>query len=245
MAKKQTMYTLLSGETYTRDMPASNALLRSGIAWGRFDELFTAAYWCGQTWQAGLQGVYRDITLGRTLAEETAACLLGGYGMPAEIGLAAYRRLRDRGMLTAAASAADIERHLAEPFIVAGRTVRYRFPRQKASYLEGCLAALSELHEEEMDDVGLREALVQMPGIGRKTASWIVRNRRNSSAVAVLDVHVLRAGQLLGLFGVNETPQRHYLSLEERFIDLASELDVPAWLLDAVMWQHMRLLRNA
>ena len=43
MAKKQTMYTLLSGETYTRDMPASNALLRSGIAWGRFDELFTAA----------------------------------------------------------------------------------------------------------------------------------------------------------------------------------------------------------
>lgn len=245
MAKKQTMYTLFSGETYTREMPASNALLRSGIAWGRFDELFTAAYWCGQTWQAGLQGVYPDITLGRTLAEETAACLLGGYGMPAEIGLAAYRRLRDRGILTAAASAAEIERHLAEPFIVAGKTVRYRFPRQKASYLEGCLAALPELHEEEMDDVGLREALVQMPGIGRKTASWIVRNRRNSSAVAVLDVHVLRAGQLLGLFGVNETPQHHYPSLEERFIDLASELDVPAWLLDAVMWQHMRLLRNA
>jgi thermostable 8-oxoguanine DNA glycosylase len=96
-----------------------------------------------------------------------------------------------------------------------------------------------------MDDVGLREALVRMPGIGRKTASWIVRNRRNSSAVAVLDVHVLRAGRLLGLFRQNETPERHYLSLEERFVDLASELEVPAWLLDAVIWQHMRLLRHA
>jgi thermostable 8-oxoguanine DNA glycosylase len=239
------MYALLSGETFRRDMPASDALLRSGIAWGRFDELFTAAYWCGQTWQAELHGFYRDVTLGRTLVEETAACLLGGYGMPAEIGLAAYRRLRDRGVLTTEASAAEIEKHLEEPFVVAGKTVRYRFPRQKARYLSGCLSLIKTLNEERMDDVGLREALVRMPGIGRKTASWIVRNRRNSSAVAVLDVHVLRAGRLLGLFRQNETPERHYLSLEERFVDLASELEVPAWRLDAVMWQHMRLLRHA
>ncbi|WP_198137890.1 hypothetical protein [Verminephrobacter eiseniae] len=35
--------------------------------------------------------------LGRTLAQEVAACLLGGHGIPAPVGLAAYKRLHERG----------------------------------------------------------------------------------------------------------------------------------------------------
>jgi endonuclease III len=123
--------------------------------------------------------------------------------------------------------------------------VHYRFPRQKASYLASCLAGLADLDENELDDMSLREQLTHLPGIGLKTASWIVRNRRRSLSVAVIDVHVLRAGRLLGLFDEHESPQRDYRSLELRFVDLAREIEAPAWLLDAVMWQHMRLLRNA
>ena len=40
--------------------------------------------------------------LGRTLAEEFAACLLGGHGIPAPVGIAAYERLRERGILCGA-----------------------------------------------------------------------------------------------------------------------------------------------
>ncbi|CCD86334.1 conserved protein of unknown function [Bradyrhizobium sp. ORS 285] len=241
----QTMYALVSGQTFRRDMPPAGAILNSGISWGRFDELFTAAYWCGQAWQAGLLGLYKRINLGRSLAEETAACLLGGYGMPAEIGLAAFERLRSNGLLTAGSSAEELERSLSEPFEINGHCSRYRFPRQKAKYLAVCLDQVEKIDETALDDAGLRSALTGLPGVGYKTASWIVRNRRNSSRVAVLDVHILRAGRLMGLFEGSQSPQRDYLVLEARFVEFAKEIDVPAWLLDAVMWQHMRLLRNA
>ena len=46
----QTMYALAFGKTFRRDMPSADAVLTSGITWGRFDD-FTVAYWCGQTWQ--------------------------------------------------------------------------------------------------------------------------------------------------------------------------------------------------
>jgi thermostable 8-oxoguanine DNA glycosylase len=241
----QTMYSVHAGTTYLRNMPTPETTLRSGLCWGRFDELFSAAYWCGQAWQADLHGHYRQIRLGESLAEETAACLLGGYGMPAELGLAAYDRLRGLGLLLGTPSASVIERNLEQPFVLSGRSVRYRFPRQKASYLASCLRDISELREDELDDLHLREQLTRMAGIGLKTASWIVRNRRRSTSVAVIDVHVLKAGRLLGLFEEHEVPQRDYLSLESRFVDLAEEIDAPAWLLDAVIWQHMRLLRGA
>lgn len=241
----QTMYVLAFGETYRRDMPPADALLASGIAWGHFDELFTAAYWCGQAWQADLLGLYRRIRLGRSLAEETAACLLGGYGMPAEMGLAAFERLRTRSLLSSSSSAAELERNLAEPFEIGGRSVKYRFPRQKAKYLAACLCDLEAIDEDGLGDAELRNMLTELPGVGYKTASWIVRNRRNSSYVAVLDVHILRAGRLMGLFQGGLTPQRDYLALEEKFVELAEELETPAWLLDAVMWQNMRLLRDA
>jgi thermostable 8-oxoguanine DNA glycosylase len=238
----QTMLTLLEGQTFALEMPEPDEFAVPGIRWGAFDELFTAAYWCGQTWQARVHGHFRDLRLGRSLTEETAACLLGGYGMRAELGLAAFRRLSDRAVLRSDVTAGEIEEHLAEPFAIGNRTVRYRFPRQKAAYLSVCLDRLAGIDEDSLDDVGLRSALMAMPGIGPKTASWIVRNHRYSGEVAVLDVHIMNAGLRLGLFSAEETPQRDYFDLEARFVGFASALSASACLLDAVMWKHMRLL---
>ncbi|WP_264048533.1 8-oxoguanine DNA glycosylase [Methylobacterium flocculans] len=241
----QTMFTVVGDRTHRLEMPPCSELIMPGIRWGAFDALFTAAYWCGQAWQASLHGQFRSLRLGRSLAEETTACLLGGYGMKAELGLAAFRRLRDRALLNGSAGAAEIERHLAEPFSVGGRPMHYRFPRQKAVYLAGCLDGLGRIDEEDLGDIELRKALMALPGIGPKTASWIVRNHRGSDDVAVLDVHILRAGQMLGLFAAHETPQRDYLAMEGRFIRFASAVNAPASLLDALVWQYMRLLRYA
>jgi thermostable 8-oxoguanine DNA glycosylase len=165
--------------------------------------------------------------------------------MKAELGLAAFRRLRDRALLDGAAPADEIERHLAEPFLIDGKAMRYRFPRQKAVYLAGCLEGLGRIDEASLGDIELRRTLMDLPGIGPKTASWIVRNHRGSDDVAVLDVHILRAGQLLGLFTGHETPQRDYLRMETRFIHFAAAVNAPASLLDALVWQYMRLLRYA
>ncbi|MFC5507910.1 hypothetical protein ACFPN9_21950, partial [Bosea massiliensis] len=134
----QTMHTLVGDRSLVLEMPRPDEWLMPGIRWGRFEELFTAAYWHGQAWQARVHDHYSQLKLGRTLTEEVAACLLGGYGMKAEIGLAAYRRIRDLGMLRPDVGAAALERVLSEPMTVQGRSVRYRFPQQKARYLASC-----------------------------------------------------------------------------------------------------------
>ncbi|SFJ77257.1 Thermostable 8-oxoguanine DNA glycosylase [Bosea sp. OK403] len=241
----QIMHTLVGERSLALEMPLPDEWIMPGIRWGRFEELFTAAYWHGQAWQAQMHNHYGSLKLGRTLAEEVAACLLGGYGMKAEIGLAAYRTVRDLGMLRSGVEPTRLELILSEPIMVRDRLVRYRFPRQKAQYLAGCMDALDQIDEASLSDTQLREALVGLPGIGPKTASWIVRNYRHSDSVAVLDVHIIRAGQFLGLFSKRETPQRDYRSLEARFLHFAEAIKAPASLLDALMWQHMRLLQYA
>ena len=79
-----------------------------------------------------------------------------------------------------------------------------------------------------------------LPGIGAKTASWIVRNHRGSDAVAIIDIHILRAGRHIGVFPVSWQPQRHYTQLECAFLKFAEALGVRASLLDALIWDYMR-----
>ena len=81
---------------------------------------------------------------------------------------------------------------------------------------------------------------MQLPGIGPKTASWAVRNWLESDEVAILDIHVIRAGILMKIFSPNHRPERNYLAMERRFLDLAMALNAKAGNLDALIWQQMR-----
>jgi len=233
------MYAATGEAIYSLLLPPPSAPVLPGIVWGRFDALFTPAYWCGQAWQHERLGTYSDARLGLDLREELAACLLGGFGMKAELALAAFRRLRDDGYLANKPSAYILEKALTEPFLVEGKFYRYRFPRQKAIYLAECLKQLEYLSEPTCD-LRLRDELAALPGIGLKTASWIVRNHRASNEVAIIDVHILRAGRLIGIFGSRKEPSQHYRELEAAFLDFSVAIDVPAGLLDGLMWDYMR-----
>jgi thermostable 8-oxoguanine DNA glycosylase len=79
-------------------------------------------------------------------------------------------------------------------------------------------------------------------GIGPKTASWITRNWLGCDQVAILDIHIIRAGLLIGLFKVDQKVERDYEAMEARFLAFAKALDVRPSLLDAVMWRSMRKL---
>jgi thermostable 8-oxoguanine DNA glycosylase len=241
----QDMYTIVDGELGVHTLPAPDVELLPGVCWGAFDEIMTPAWWAGQCWQQRLLNRYADLRLGRDLVEEVAACLLGGYGMPAELGLGAYEAVRNAGLLSLErwVCETEIEAVLSRPVRV-GHTFRsYRFPKQKAGYLAGCLRRLRNFVEPESDRA-LRDALATLPGVGLKTASWVVRNYRGSHAVAVLDVHILRAGRHMGLFPAQWTPQRHYRPLEAQFLAFAAAIATDAGLLDAVMWDFMRRIPN-
>lgn len=220
-------------------LPHPQQPLMDGVLWGALEAFPTPAYWHYQVVSRRLSGRPAPYRLGRSLIEEVGACLLGGHGIPATVGLAAYNSLRERSAFSGEAhSQATLEVWLREPLKIGERQVNYRFAAQKAKYLA---AALPKLREAPSFETGkeLRGWLLQLSGIGPKTASWIARNWLDADDVAILDIHIMRLGQVIGLFPREYTVERHYLELEELFLEFSTALGVRASELDAVMWHEM------
>jgi N-glycosylase/DNA lyase len=211
------------------------------VDWGSPVEYLSAAYWVERTkqWLETQACHSRPHRLGGTFAEEVAACLLGGHGITYESNVAAYKALRSAGLLSLndRADSGQFVSVLSAPLAIAdGRTIRYRFPNQKADRLEA--AFLRMAYEDPPSDPHMaREWLLTFPGIGLKTASWIVRNRYADADVAIIDVHVMRAGVRAGIFDASWTPARDYLLIESAFLQWARLGEVSASDLDAVMWR--------
>lgn len=212
--------------------------------WGHTWQLGTAAYWVGQ---ARVMDV-PNVRMGESLIEEVAACLLGGYGIPAEVGLAAFLAVKDSGLLEPkiAPSEKDIHSVLSQPLEVAGRSkmVRYRFAQQRASRLA---MALQRLCTEDVprDPLALRGWLMDIPGVGPKTASWIVRNVTDLDGIAVIDVHIRRAGVSAGFFLRRwRLPQDYWLH-EAAFQAVCLIARIPTSTLDVSIWSQMQSLGNA
>jgi len=238
--RHQVMYALHRGRLLALTLPPPEAEVLAGVPWGCFDVLLTPAFWAGRDWLHRLDPLYSATRLGSTLREEVVACLLGGYGIPAEVGLAAFRRLRDAGIIERSPPVGCIARLLEQPLTVGGRQVRYRFALQRAGYIAECLQRLPSEPDLPVDDRSLRTLLLELPGIGPKTASWITRNLRDSDDVAILDVHVCRACTAAQVFGADANPARDYFKLEDRFLEFARAVSARASHLDNVIWQTMR-----
>jgi N-glycosylase/DNA lyase len=218
-------------------LPSENAEVMDGVDWGDAGQPFTPAYWRALIHQEG--STPPQLRLGTSLLEEAAACLLGGYGIPAEVGLAAFHRLKERGQLLPGTCAVSILRSLQEPLEVAGSRVRYRFAGTKGQAVWELLERCKN-DEAPMEPMALRSWLVEGRGFGLKTASWVVRNHLGCDDVAILDIHLLRAGYLMGLFPAEVSLPRDYLELERRFIELSHLMGVRASLLDACIWAQMK-----
>jgi N-glycosylase/DNA lyase len=212
-----------------------------GIRWGAFDQFFTPAYWSSQLWMLSEDPEALTYRLGTTLKEETAACMLGGHGITAEMCLAAYDALRERGLLSKnVVTQEELAAVLKETLTYETRTFRYRFPNKKAEFLAPALNTLTDQAPPEDSHSSFRNWFLRFAGVGLKTASWITRNWLNSANVAILDIHVVRGGRLCGLFGREQDPARQYCQMEALFLDFARHIQADAAKLDVLMWQQMR-----
>jgi thermostable 8-oxoguanine DNA glycosylase len=221
-------------------LPDPDEPVMGEVTWGNALHIFTPAFWAARARAHALLGNFGDFKTGQSLLDEYGHCILGGHGMPAEVGWAAYDRLRGAGVFLGTPSPAEIELLLAQPLMLDGRPVRYRFPKRKAQQIARGLPRLHALEEAGLSDIQLRSSLLELPGVGPKTASWIVRNHRGSDEVAIIDVHIARAGRAAGIFLPNLTPQRHYFEMERLFINFAAVIGVRASILDHMMWNEMR-----
>jgi hypothetical protein len=221
------------------EIPSAETPLMKGIQWGAVDAFPSPAYWQYQVVARRLAGRPPSYKLGRTLTEEVGACLLGGHGIPAAVGIAAYEKLRKLGAFAGTPpSAGQIETWLREPLQVGTRWVRFRFAAQRARYLAAALPLVRSA-PVFVQGRSLRDCLLKLPGIGPKTASWVARNWLDADDVAILDIHITRVCRAIGLFPRGLTVERHYFQLEEQFLQFSAALNVRPSELDAVIWYEM------
>jgi len=69
--------------------------------------------------------------------------------------------------------------------------------RNKAKNISSCCRLLVDEHEGKVP--GTMEALVRLPGVGRKTANVVLGNAFGQNAGVVVDTHVARLSARLGL----------------------------------------------
>lgn len=237
------MVALVNDRPQSLELPSPEVEVLPGIRWGCFDQLFTPAYWFTQAWHAENRDRITQYRFGDTLTEEIIACLLGGYGMRAEVGLAAFARLKSRGLLNhRTGSEAAVLAALSAPLCIHERQMHYRYPRQRARFVASALRRLHRERPPVHSDILLRSWLQSFDGIGPKTASWITRNYLDSDNVAIIDIHVFRAGVLLGLFQPDADVSRQYLWLEERLVAFARAINLRLAALDTLIWSQMRHL---
>jgi N-glycosylase/DNA lyase len=241
----QVAFGIIDGEVKELSLPDPGEKVMEGVTWGEFGTFFTPAFWVVQAWLDGSQKRYSAYKLGDSLQEEVAACLLGGHGIPSEVGLAAFRTLRDKGLLRKdSLTLEELTVALREPLNIGGRDVHYRFWKQKSKYLWESLQAISQ-SELPKDHRAFRDWLIaKLPGVGPKTASWITRNWLSSDEVAIIDIHIQRAGMHAGFFDKNLSVDRNYSQMEERFLQFARAVGVRAAVLDTLIWRQMKDLTS-
>jgi len=241
-SRQQTVIALRGSRVERLHLPSADTEIVFGVRWGRFEDFFTPAFWKSRSWIDGESSQLENYLIGRDLREEIAACLLGGFGMPAEIGLAAFHRLRDDCLLNGHSSQVQIEYALMQPLVVNGRTVRYRYPHTKARFLSVAMKRLNTETPPLHSSLELRDWLMTFSGIGPKTASWITRNFLHSDDVAILDIHIIRAGLLMGLFPPDHSITKDYFQMEQRLVAFSRSINVKLSKFDSMIWCYMRCL---
>jgi len=99
------------------------------------------------------------------------------------------------------------------------------FFRNKAKNIRAAAAALMEKHAGQVPR-GL-EALTQLPGVGRKTANVVLGNAFGIESGVVVDTHVARLSQRLGLSAKTDP-----VKIEQ---DLVKVVPQEAW----TLWSHL------
>ncbi|RYE51877.1 MAG: hypothetical protein EOP48_17645, partial [Sphingobacteriales bacterium] len=80
--------------------PNEHVELLPGLKWGVCYQLYTPAFWKLQYLMNSFS-IERDVhQLGGNIIEEVVLCILGGYGIPSEMGNLAFERLRDRNLIS-------------------------------------------------------------------------------------------------------------------------------------------------
>jgi len=191
----------------------------------------------------------------RAARAELVACILGSQVSNASAG-AWTRALADEGLLddywwTIGASAAFSRRVLnvlSGTRASARRLGRHRFFRVRAMQIAASRDVLVDtplLNRLKYRDPWQcrRELVSDLPGLGPKQASMLLRNLQFTLDLAILDRHIVRYMALLGLLStglVRVSPLTAYEATEGSFVEYATTNGVKPGILDWAVWITMK-----
>lgn len=221
-----------------RDKILKLSQLYSDINWNEAGKRFTKSYWEVQYHLD--DSSLCNFRLGSNLKEEVVACLLGGYGIKAELGLLAFHRLKNLRLIHEGVKLSVVEKAISRPFRMNGKDVHYRFPHQKAKYITSFLQRTDLDELDSLCGSELRNRLMSVEGIGPKTASWIARNYKCCDDVAIVDIHIYRAGRLAGFVNSKWNIQKDYFKIEKSFLDFCHSINASPAKMDSIMWNQMK-----
>jgi hypothetical protein len=201
------------------------------------------------------QTIEMQIPLGRGDPQrEILFCLLGGFGITYEHNRSAAEAVAelepfagwwdDDELFEAIVSVLSLARF--EPARRNGNLRRYRFPRRKAMLIVSARRWLLLHHPLDewlltlASEKDRREFLCRCPGIGPKTASWVLRNLGWAKELAVLDVHLVRALSEADRVADDVHLPRDYDVVEEAFLRWCRELAAPPAAFDLFVWEWQR-----
>lgn len=235
-------YYQLNEAVEKRLIPDPKDKFMNGLTWGEAHEFFTPCYWLTQYWMNGFDKMSESkYKSNATLTEELTFCLLGGFGVTAELATAAFERCKEVGLIDNYETDPRCwEDYLSHPLKLEGKSRRYRYPRQKSKYLSSAMKILKSCNWNHLKGKQLRDRLLTLKGVGPKTASWIVRNLEDSDEVAILDIHLIRAGVITGIFKSEHNVDKHYTEMESIFIEFCRKLGAQPSRLDCLIWDQMR-----
>jgi len=184
------------------------------------------------------------------LRDELIFCLISGHAVPYELARSAasvvtaldpfhdhwsqpvlQRRLRY-----------EFERPQFEPRRRDGELRRYRFPNRKATLLASACAWVRDQGSvwKRLNALGCelerRKLLCDCPGVGMKTASFLLRNCGLADCLAVLDVHILRLMRVAGRLA-DVTLPRDYAQAEVQYLRWCRELEASPAAFDLLLWE--------
>jgi N-glycosylase/DNA lyase len=203
---------------------------------------------------AGSPSISLDET---SLWRELSCCILSSQ-VPYPLAQAASDEIHSTAVLMDRSKSVDelsaqLFETLSGRFVVGSSYRRYRFPASRSRHLAlswkviNDNGGLSKLLAQKPDVQELRHWLVtNAHGIGPKQASMFLRNSGISYELAILDRHVLRYMEIVGLGPV--TPDisslNAYRARELLLQTHAEELGYDVGLLDWAIWIVMRVARS-
>ena len=104
----------------------------------------------------------------------------------------------------------------ADPTELQRAIQRLGFFRNKAKNIQACCQKLIARHGSEVPRT--MEELIQLDGVGRKTANVVLGNAFNSNVGVVVDTHVMRLSKRLGLTN-QKTPEK----IEQNLVKLVPQ----------------------